>query len=976
MDDADPGLESGLESLQYPVRRSAVVGLTEIPFTQNRVHPLSALQNLTITAGRDINQQGSDLQSGIDLKLKADRDINIDAAEQASQITTTDSIKRNGTTTTVAYNFGNTVDTLKGTGKGEDGVSKGSSVLKSVDTLGQFFSGPTFDGHVGASSTSQTRTQTSVTNRPSILSAGNDISLDAGNDVNVRGSQFDSGRNINVTGRNITFDVAHGADGSDGNQTQSKGGLKGGTTGGFKLGVGISNAGSKDESTQGNSTPAQLNAGGSINLDAKNDLTLIGTQVIAERDIKLKAGNDLNILSAQNASSSENSRRSWGAEGGVIAGQDGFGFYGSANVGLGDLKRKGVQQQEAYLYSGNSLNFQSGRDTTITGATLRADEVIGDVGRDLTVTSVPHTGKVEGKEFDASLTVAFSIGMTVSGSLGYGETNGKTNWVENQTVISGKNKVDIRTENHTQLDGALVSADNGNLKLDTDTLGFRNIKGKDNEHGYYLNVSGSYGGGGAQQDKPNQGMAAPDKNSWAVEGYNYSKDREQTLNATVGAGEIVVRHDKVTGQDSTAGLNRDVSKAYEVTRDDEHRTDLYVSSTSLGAVMDPVKTYNQWKANVENYGENSVEALNTLVDLLFATAVFARGYGLVVADTVLEVRAGTRAFLKKLGDESTRAELVKLTVNEIMNGQSTPESQALADRITQIAATNPELAMNLLSQFKRLQNPHPERSNFVPVVLAGGALAALGAALLTAVSSPQYQENMQKAVNALVESTIEAGSISAERLKVAIEIWETIIGTAFPIHLLDPKLGTLINPIWDTDVLHPVSAGGSTVPSLPTTTGGSPVVNGGGSSTTSPAVDPSLSPGNMFSSPVDYDHIIGADYTKNGAPTGAHTLLNGDVRIVPGSEKVPDAYGVYQATVQVPDPKNPGQWLTKTTNKSMNSMFPSTWDKARLINEIDGAWNSPDKVVTGTVWRSTTPSGVEVEGYVSPRTTIYPIYRP
>lgn len=939
---------------------------------------ISAMQNLTVTAGRDINQQGSDLQSGIDLKLKADRDINIDAAEQASQVTTTDSIKRNGTTTTVAYNFGNTVDTLKGTGKGEDGVSKGSSVLKSVDTLGQFFSGPTFDGHAGASSTSQTRTQTSVTNRPSTLSAGNDISLDAGNDVSVHGSQFDSGRNINVTGRNITFDVAHGDEGTDGNQTQSKGGLKGGTTGGFKLGVGVSNAGSKDESTQGNSTPVQLNAGGSVNLDAKNDLTLIGTQAIAERDIKLKAGNDLNILSAQNASSSENSRRSWGAEGGVIAGQDGFGFYGSANVGLGDLKRLGVQQQEAYLYAGNSLNFESGRDTTIAGATLRGDEVIGDVGRNLTVTSVPNTGKVEGKEFDASLTVAFSIGMTVSGSLGYGETNGKTNWVENQTVISGKNKVDIRTENHTQLDGALLSADNGNLKLDTDTLGYRNITGKDNEHGYYLNVSGSYGGGGgAQQDKPNQGMEAPDKNSWAVEGYNYNKDREQTLNATVGAGEIVVRHDKVTGQDSTAGLNRDVSKAYEVTRDDEHRTDLYVSSTSVGAVMDPKKTYNQWKDNVEKYGENSIEALNTLVDLMLATAVVARGYELLVADAVLELRAAKRAFLKKLRDETTRAALVNLTVNEIMKGRSTPESQALAARIAEIAATNPELAMGLLSALKRLQNPHPERSNFVPLVLAGGALATLGAALLTAANSPQNQENMRQAVNALVESTKDAGLASIERLKLATELWETIIGTAFPIHLLDSKYGTLINPIVDTDVQHPVSAGGFTIqPSSPTTTGGSTIENGGGWSTTSPVVDPSLSPGNMFSSPVDYDHIIGADYTKNNAPTGGHTLLNGDVRIVPGTQTAPDAFGVYQATVQVPDPKNPGQWLTKTTNDSTNTMFPSSWDKARLIDEIDGAWNSPDKVVTGTRWRSKTPSGVSVTGYISPRVTIYPIYKP
>ncbi|WP_162556187.1 hemagglutinin repeat-containing protein [Pseudomonas sp. 31-12] len=560
--------------------------------------------NLNVTAGRDINQQGSDLEAGNNIKLKGGRNINIDAAEQASIVTTRDSVKRTGSTTTVAYNFGNTVDSLKGTGKGEDGVSKGSSVLKSVDALDNFFSGPKFDGHIGSSSTSETLTQTSVTHRPSSLSAGGDITLEAENDVNVKGSQFDAGRDINVTGRNITFDVAHGAENSEDNQTQSKGGIKGGTTGGFKLGVGISNAGNEGESSQGTSTATQLNAGGSIKLDAKNDLTLIGTQATAERDIKLKAGNDLNILSAQNAYSSENTRRSWGAEGGIIAGQDGFGVYGSANVGIGDLDRKGVKQQEAYLHAGNSLSFESGRDTTIAGATLRGDEVIGDVGRNLTVTSVPNTGKVEGKEFDASLTVAVSFGVTASGSLGYGQTNGKTNWVENQTVISGKNKVDIRTENHTQLDGSVIAADNGNLKLDTDTLGFRNITGKDNEHGYYLNVSGSYGSsGGAQTDKPNKGMEGGDKNSWAAEGYNYTKDREQTLNATVGAGEIVVRHDKATGQDSTAGLNRDVTKAYEVTRDEEHRTDLYVSSSSVGAVRDPVKTLDRWTSNVINFDE-------------------------------------------------------------------------------------------------------------------------------------------------------------------------------------------------------------------------------------------------------------------------------------------------------------------------------------------------------------------------------------
>jgi len=128
-------------------------------------------------------------------------------------------------------------------------------------------------------------------------------------------------------------------------------------------------------------------------------------------------------------------------------------------------------------------------------------------------------------------------------------------------------------------------------------------------------------------------------------------------------------------------------------------------------------------------------------------------------------------------------------------------------------------------------------------------------------------------------------------------------------------------------------------------------------------------------SPIDYDHIIGADYTKAGRPTGGHTLLNGDVKIVPGTESIPDAFGVYKATIQVPDPRNPGQWITKTSNGAMNTMFPKDWDEMRIKSEVDAAWNSPHKVVTGSRWRSVTPSGVRVEGFTTPRVTVYPVYR-
>nr|WP_256662578.1 MULTISPECIES: hemagglutinin repeat-containing protein [unclassified Pseudomonas] len=810
---------------------------------------VDAGHDVRIDAGRNINQLGSDLQADNDIKLKAVHDINILAVDERTRVTTTESVKRTGTTTTVAYNFGKTMDTLGDSGKGEDGVSKTSSVLKTVDALDQFFSGPKFDGHVGSSSTSERQTQTSVSNRSSSLSAGNDISLEAGNDVSVSGGRFDSERDINVSGRNITLDVAHGAQSTNSDQTYSKGGVKGGTTGGFKLGVGISNAGSQDESTQGTSTATQLNAVGDIVLKAKNDLTLIGTEATAGKDIKLKADNDLKILSAQNASSSESNRRSWGTEGGLILGQDGIGVYGSANIGLGNLEREGIQQQEAYLYAGNQLNFESGRDTTVAGATLRGDEVIGDVGRNLTVTSVPNTGKVEGKEFDASLTVAVSYGVTVSGSVGYGQTHGKTNWVENQTVISGKNKVDIRTEDHTQLDGAVLAADNGNLKLDTDTLDFRDITGKDNEHGYYLSVSGSYNAGsGSQADKPNKGMEGKEKNSWALEGYNYNKDREQVLRATVGEGEIVVRDDKVTGDDSTAGLNRDVSKAYEVTRDEEHRTELYASSTSVDAVLNPTKTLDRWEKSVENYGENSLESLNVLTDLLFGAANIAVGNSFDDANKVTVVRA----FKRQLGsrDAERREAAAGDALRGITNGAETAEVQALAKKIADIAGQNPDQAYGMLVLLQRLQNPHPEVSNFGPLPLvAGGAIAALGAALLSTESSPQNQENMRVAANSVVASLDEAGYTGQQQLTLSAELWLLVLGTTFPIHLLDPEHGLLINPSVDNDVLHPVSIGdGVDLPSLPGSTDGSPIVEGGSTSYTNPSVE-NPSPGILYSLP-------------------------------------------------------------------------------------------------------------------------------
>ena len=125
---------------------------------------------------------------------------------------------------------------------------------------------------------------------------------------------------------------------------------------------------------------------------------------------------------------------------------------------------------------------------------------------------------------------------------------------------------------------------------------------------------------------------------------------------------------------------------------------------------------------------------------------------------------------------------------------------------------------------------------------------------------------------------------------------------------------------------------------------------------------------------IDYDHIIGGDISSNGEKvTGGHTLLKGDVRIV---KKIgaPSKNGVYKASVEIKRPD--GTWQRKTSNGGVNTMFPANWDEAKVIEEINSAWeNRKDlKGRDNNMWQGISKSGVLIRGYKSPRITAYPVF--
>ena len=124
---------------------------------------------------------------------------------------------------------------------------------------------------------------------------------------------------------------------------------------------------------------------------------------------------------------------------------------------------------------------------------------------------------------------------------------------------------------------------------------------------------------------------------------------------------------------------------------------------------------------------------------------------------------------------------------------------------------------------------------------------------------------------------------------------------------------------------------------------------------------------------IDYDHVIGGDENSQGKVTGGHSLLRGDVRIV---KKIgnPAKNGVYRASIEVK--KKDGTWQAKTSNGGVNTMFPENWDEARIIDEINSAWENRKDVkgIDNNMWQGISKSGVVIRGYKSPRITAYPVY--
>lgn len=223
---------------------------------------------------------------------------------------------------------------------------------------------------------------------------------------------------------------------------------------------------------------------------------------------------------------------------------------------------------------------------------------------------------------------------------------------------------------------------------------------------------------------------------------------------------------------------------------------------------------------------------------------------------------------------------------------------------------------------------------------------------------------------------------------------ENSASTNFPAPSALPAATTTRSSVPETPLATTTSPGGG--PSTPSTSGGSPpaalagssggtsLPAGSGPSTSTPSAAVPTPTGAVVTvpyPPIDHNRFIGGDKNSQGRVTGSHSLVRGDVQIVPGTETPPNAVGVYRAQVQIRHPTT-GAWTTKVQQNGtpiVNTMFPRHWSEQQSSAEVNGAWASSNRVINGNEWSSVTPSGVRVRGYINMgsnlnRVTAFPLY--
>ena len=541
-----------------------------------------------VQAGHDIAVSASNVVSTEETNIQARNSVRIESDAESFSAQHSQSTKKSGLLSTggIGVTLGSSQNTYK---QGTESASQKGSTVGSV--MG--------DVNITAGKDLTVKASDVVAGKDIKLVGQNVNILDAANDSTTRTSQESKKSGLTlalsgVVGEAVNTAVQTAQDAIHENDTrlsalqgvkaglsgyqayQGAQALKSGAQAGEFVGISISLGGQKSSSKQiqeqSVSQGSNLTAGGNLSLVATGngqpgatggDITVQGSKLQAGTDLLLSAAQDINLRSGTNTQSLDGSNKSAGGAIGVSLGVSdsgaGLSIFANGNAGAGKEKGNGTTWTETTVNAGNKLTLDSGRDATLVGAQANAQQIVADIGRNLTLSSQQDTDRYDSKQTNVSGGASFTFGsMSGSASLSVSQDKLKSNFdsVKEQTgLFAGKDGYQISVGEHTQLDasviGSTASADKN--KLTTGSLGWTGLDNKADFSSQHQSVSGGTGGDASTQFLGNMG-------SMLLVGANHDGHESSTTYAAISDGQLTIR-DKDKQQQDVNTLSHDVEHA-------------------------------------------------------------------------------------------------------------------------------------------------------------------------------------------------------------------------------------------------------------------------------------------------------------------------------------------------------------------------------------------------------------------------------
>ena len=227
---------------------------------------------------------------------------------------------------------------------------------------------------------------------------------------------------------------------------------------------------------------SRITAGRTAAIIAKEDMTVKGSTVNA-KDIHLKTGNNIHILSSENKSTTTEETKGKSGSIGAFLSKGGYGIGASYGKGKGQTEETTLTHTPSDITAKNTVALSGGNDTTIKGGIIKGNKVTADIGRNLSIESEQDKKNYKETSKTSGLSISYTPGSAVTVSGGKGKTNTDSTYesvTKQAGIYAGKEGYDIQVKNNTRLKGAVIDsqAEKEKNKLTTGALTWENIENK------------------------------------------------------------------------------------------------------------------------------------------------------------------------------------------------------------------------------------------------------------------------------------------------------------------------------------------------------------------------------------------------------------------------------------------------------------------------------------------------------------------